>query len=134
MPGFKIVIGTKSGKCVQKEIAEDKSNVFLGKIIGDSVSGDDFDLQGYEFQITGGTDFAGFPMRRDVSGPGRKKILAVEGIGMKKKGHGVRQRRTVCGNMVNPRISQINLKVIKEGAAPLIAPEAAKEEQPAEQK
>lgn len=127
MVSFKLVIGTKQGKCVQKEVAEPDSAVFLGKKIGDTINGEVIGLSGYEFQVTGGSDYCGFPMRSDVPGTGRKRILAVQGVGLKKLGKGVRQRKTVCGNIIHAKISQINLKVLKEGKEPLIKEEAPKE-------
>jgi len=128
MVSFKVVIGTKEGKCVQKEIQEPEAKILLGKKLGDSVNGDDIGLVGYEFTITGGSDHCGFPMRKDIDGFSRKKILAVSGIGLKKKAKGIRQRKTVCGNTVHPNISQINLKVTKEGKESLAAPAPEGEE------
>lgn len=128
MADFKLVIGLKEGKCVQQEVKDADASVFLGLKIGDTVKGDSFGLTGYEFLITGGSDHCGFPMRKDVPGSGRKKIFAVEGIGMKKKGKGKKQRKTLCGNTVHANISQINLKVTKEGKQKLgVAPEAPAE-------
>ena len=115
MAQFKIVIGAKTGKCYQKEVKEPESNVFVGKKIGDIIKGDSFGLSGYEFEIRGGSDDAGFPMRKDVQGPVRKKILAVEGEGIRKAGKGLKRRKTVFGNTISARIVQINLKVVKEG-------------------
>src|SRR5574341_1027717 len=122
MVSFKVVIGTKEGKCVQKDIQDPEAKTFLGKKIGDTIAGDNIGLAGYEFQITGGSDYCGFPMRKDVEGFARKKILAVEGIGLKKERKGVRTRKTVCGNTIHPKISQVNLKITKEGKEPLAMP------------
>ena len=127
----KVNIGDpKTKKCVQKEIKD--TNVFLGKKLGEKIEGDNFGFAGYEFEITGGSDDCGFPMRQDADGIGRRRILAVEGIGMKKWGKGVRQRKTVAGNTVHDKTSQINLKVIKSGKEPLF--EEKKEEAKAEEK
>jgi len=126
----KINIGDpKTKKCVQKEIKD--TNVFLGKKLGEKIEGDSFGFAGYEFEITGGSDDSGFPMRRDVEGIGRKRILAVSGIGMKKSANGVRQRKTMAGNTVHEKTSQINMKVIKAGKEPLFEEKA--EEKPAEE-
>ncbi|MBN2111841.1 30S ribosomal protein S6e [Candidatus Woesearchaeota archaeon] len=135
MAEFKVVIGMKSGKCVQKEIKEAHAESLLGKKIGDKINGDDIGLEGYEFEITGGSDYCGFPMRKDVRGAARKRILAISGVGLKKKRKGARQRKTVVGNTVSDKITQINLKVLKEGREKL--GEAAKPEEgaaPAEEK
>ncbi|MBD3304321.1 30S ribosomal protein S6e [Candidatus Woesearchaeota archaeon] len=131
MVGFKVVIGTKDGKCHQKEISEEDSKSLVGRKIGDTIKGELIGLTGYEFAITGGTDHAGFPMRKDIAGTARKRILAVSGVGLKKKARGIRKRKTVCGNTIHPKISQINLKILKEGSEKLGA--APKEgEAPAE--
>jgi small subunit ribosomal protein S6e len=135
MAGFKVVIGTKEGKCLQKEIPEADASVFLGKKIGDKIAGEVLGFTGYEFVITGGSDYAGFPMRDDIPGVGRKKILAVQGIGLKKISKGLRVRKTVCGNTIHPKIAQINMKVSKPGSAPLPFPAPKpKEEKKAEEK
>ncbi len=127
MVSFKLVIGSKDGKCVQKEVQEPESKALLGRKIGDSVSGDHLGFAGYEFQITGGSDYCGFPMRKDIDGFSRKKILAVEAIGLRKKAKGVRTRKTVCGNIIHPKISQVNLKITKEGKEPIVAPPKVEE-------
>lgn len=135
MVAFKVVIGTKDGKCVQKEVAEADAKNLIGKKVGDTIKGESISLTGYEFEITGGSDHAGFPMRKDISGAVRKRILAVKAVGLKKKAKGIRQRKTVCGNIIHAKISQINLKVLKEGKEPLAAPKEgeAKEEAPKEE-
>jgi small subunit ribosomal protein S6e len=119
MVDFKLTISEKAGKSYQTVINDPDSKMFMGKKIGDKVSGETINLAGYELLITGGSDSAGFPMRKDVSGSARKKILAVKGIGLKKKGKGTRQRKTVCGNTIHESISQINLQVVKEGSKKL---------------
>jgi small subunit ribosomal protein S6e len=119
MTSFKIVIGNKKGKCLQKELTEEESAEFIGKKIGETVLGDKIGFAGYEFLITGGSDFCGFPMRFDIDGSSRKKIFAVQGIGLKKKGRGTKIRKTVCGNTIYAKTAQINLKVQKEGKDPL---------------
>jgi small subunit ribosomal protein S6e len=126
MVDIKLVIGNpKSGKSFQQEIKDDISKQFMGKKIGDKINGELLDYTGYEFEITGGSDSSGFPMRRDVIGTMRKKILAIQGVGLKrkvsitKKGklkhYGARQRKTVAGNTVGTATAQINIKITKEG-------------------
>jgi len=126
MVSLKVVIGLKDGTCVQKELAEEYSKELLGKSIGDEVSGDAIGFAGYSFHVTGGSDYCGFPMRKDIPGATRKRILAVSGIGIHKKAKGIRQRKTVCGAMIHPKTAQVNMKITKEGKEPLKA--APKEE------
>jgi len=126
MVEFKLTIGDpKTSKCFQKTVSENDAKAFIGLKIGDTVKGESINLTGYEFLITGGSDFCGFPMRKGIIGA-RKKILAEKGVGFRKGKKGVRQRKTVCGEVINEKISQINLKILKHGKAPLAA-EAPKE-------
>jgi len=129
MAEFKLVIGDKSGKCKQVEVKEGNAQPFLGKKIGDKIRGESFEMPGYEFEITGGADYCGFPMRKDIPGPVRKKIMITEGVGIRNKEQGIRKRKTVCGNTVHDKITQISLKVIKSGKTPLF--EEPKAEEPA---
>ena len=131
MVELKIVIGQKDGKSVQKQLSEEQSEVLMNKKIGDKISGSLIDFEGYEFEITGGSDNTGFPMRKDVEGILRKKILTVKGVGVKKKAKGIKQRKRVAGNTVYEGTAQINLKILKAGSKPLI--EAPAPEQPAEE-
>lgn len=120
MVDFKLVIGTKDGKSYQKEIKSPEADNLLRKKIGAKISGDSIGMEGYEFEITGGSDKAGFPMRKGIQYP-RKRVLIGKSIGFsgknrnKKKQKGLIKRRTVCGERITGSINQINLKVIKEG-------------------
>ena len=133
MVEFKLVIGNpKDGKCYQVAISGENAETLLGKKIGDNIKGESFDMTGYEFVITGGADYCGFPMRRDIEGAIRKKVFMVRGIGTRNTENGVRIRKTVCGNTIHDNISQVSLKVVKQGKKPLGEPEAPVEETPAE--
>ncbi len=128
---FKINIGDpKTGKSVQKVVSGKEAEFFLKKRIGEKISGDSIGFPGYEFEISGGSDYCGFPMRKDVRGTARKKVLIITGVGIRKNRRGRKVRRTVAGNIIYTRTAQINLKVLKQGAAPLI--EAKEGEAPAE--
>ncbi|MBW3022488.1 30S ribosomal protein S6e [Candidatus Woesearchaeota archaeon] len=117
---LKIVLSDpKSGKSYQKVVKDADAKRFMGLKLGDAVKGEILNLPGYEFQITGGSDFAGFPMRSDIPGILRKKVLAVSGIGLKQKEKGLKQRKTVAGNTIFEKTAQVNMKVTKEGKGPL---------------
>lgn len=121
---LRIVIGSKDGKTAQKELDVALAKTLFGKKIGDAIKGDLLGFAGYEFAITGGSDDCGFPMRKDVAGFSRKKLLFVEGVGLHKTAQGIRHRRTVVGNVVSPKTTQLNCKVTKEGKEPLALPKA----------
>ena len=121
---FKINISEKSGKTYHLEL---ESEELVGKEIHDKISGEIIspELNGYEFEITGASDKAGFTAMKDVSGIGLKKVLLGYGKGMHKKPkgnkkinkrpRGLRLRKTVRGRVISQNISQINLKILKEG-------------------
>lgn len=121
---IKLVLGLK-GKSKTVEVADLKA--FSGKKIGDTVKGEAIDMPGYEFQITGGSDTAGFPMRLDVEGAQKRKIFAISGTGLRKKAKGIKQKKTVGGNTVGASISALNLKVVKEGKQKLFEEPKAEE-------
>jgi small subunit ribosomal protein S6e len=122
MAEIKVVLSNpKTGKSYQKVLKDEDSKRLMGLKIGDKLQGESIDLAGYEFEITGGSDFAGFPMRKDVQGIGRKKILATHGVGLRKKrnARGVKIRKSVAANTIYDKTAQVNMKVLKEGKMPL---------------
>jgi len=132
MVEFKLVIGHKDGKSIQKAVKDTEANALLGLKLGDKVLGDKLGMAGYEFELCGGSDYCGFPMRKDLPGIGRKKILMVKGVGLKDAAAGIRKRRTVCGSTIHSKIVQLNLKVTKEGKEALVGdPKAEGEEKKA---
>lgn len=129
MAEFKLVIGQKDGKSIQKTLKEPEANALIGLKISDKVLGDKLGMAGYEFEICGGSDYCGFPMRKDLPGVGRKKILMAKGVGLRTVPAGIRKRRTVCGNTIHTKITQLNLKILKEGKEQLVGePKAEGEE------
>ena len=131
---FKINISDK-GKTFKLET---ETEFLVGKKIGDKIPGSEIkpELEGYELEITGTTDFAGFPGKQDVEGQALKKVLLKKGWGMHNKQKGLRLRKTVRGSVISKDIIQINLKVIKSGSKKLeeVFPKAEKaEEKPAEE-
>ncbi|MBR9676661.1 30S ribosomal protein S6e [Candidatus Woesearchaeota archaeon] len=125
---LKVVLNdSKTGKSYQKALDDNTSKSLLNKKIGDTIKGELIDLTGYEFEITGGSDSSGFPMRKDVKGSARKRLLLTAGtIGFKKgKRKGLRRRRTIAGNTIHEKIAQVNLKILKHGKTPLDVPTEA---------
>lgn len=122
MVEFKVIIGDpKTGKSYQKAVNDD---LLIGRTIGEKINGELVGLKGYELQITGGSDNAGFPMRPDIVTSGRKKALLGSGPGFKvkkkAKSHSqqhyhLKKRKTVRGNTISDQTAQVNLKVVKYG-------------------
>lgn len=128
---FKVNIGTKDGKTFH---LESEAEALIGKKIGETVSGEDIAeiLAGYEFEIMGTSDKAGFPGMKEVEGIALKKILLTYGFGMKKKSRkegkkkrgnlkpkGLRLKKSIRGNTISKDVIQINLKVLKQGSKKL---------------
>ena len=129
---MKLNIGDpKSKRTVTVTVSVENAKALFGKKLGDKFRGELVEKPGYEFEITGGSDNAGFPMRRDVVGSGRRRILATYSTGQRQTKKGVRVRKTVAGNTVSEFTSQLNVKVAKHGAQPLVEPKA-EEAKPAE--
>jgi small subunit ribosomal protein S6e len=119
MVSFKLNIAdTKAGKCYKTEVKDQEAEPFIGLNIGEKINGSTFGLSDSEFQITGGNDYCGFPMRKGILGI-RKKITIYEGVGFRGGFKGMKKRKTVCGHKINDKISAINLKVLKEGSKKL---------------
>jgi small subunit ribosomal protein S6e len=121
MAETKLNIGdSKTKKTYNKTLSPEQLNSFIGKKIGEKISGEVVELPGYEFEIRGGSDRTGTPMRKDVQGSSAKKILAVGGVGIrsnKRKGRRIRKR--VSGNTIYEGTSQINVAVVKWGKDPI---------------
>lgn len=99
---------------------EEKKFHFEGMKIGDIIKGGLIGFPNYEFVITGGSDASGFPMRKDVHGPVKRRILVSKrGIGYKPKRKGQKRRKMVRGNEVSYDMTLLNLKVVKYGEAEL---------------
>ncbi len=132
---FKLNIGQK-GKSWKLET---DAEYLAGKSIGATIEGKEItqELEDYTFEITGGSDHAGFPLSKNVEGIGLKRLLLTRGWGMHEKTKGLRRRKTTRGKIIASTTTQINLKVIKEGKKPLeeIFPDQNKpKEKQAEQK
>ena len=140
---FKINISEKNGKTFHTDL---DSEALFGKEIKGKVQGIEIspDLAGYEFEIAGASDKAGFTVMEDVDGVSLKKVLLRYGKGMQRRSRregkkkrsnftpkGLKQRVTVRGKIISPEIVQINLKILKEGAKKLseIFPEQNKKEE-----
>lgn len=128
---YKVNISSKEGKSWKIEL---ESEIFVGKKLGEIINGAEIssELAGYELEIKGASDIAGFPHKIDAEGPQLRKILLSKGWGMHDNRKGVRLRKSVRGNVLSEKTVQINLIVIKEGSKKLseIFPEQNKAPEP----
>lgn len=132
---MKIVLSDpKAGKSWQTELAKDKTAMLVGKKIGEQVEGELFGAPGYMFELTGGSDSSGFPMRSDISGARKAVVLLSKGVGFQGKRDGERKRKTVRGNTYTSEMAQINAKVVQQGSISLDELFGKKEEKKEEKK
>ena len=113
-----VVNDPKDGKSYQTPVSGHHANSLIGKKIGDVVDGIFVGLPGFKLEITGGSDKDGFPMRKDLPGPRRKKLLISKGVGFNSKKNGLRRRKNVRGNTIAPDTMQINMKITQHGMKP----------------
>jgi small subunit ribosomal protein S6e len=106
---FKITISDTKGKSIIKELKDNDVNPLLGLVIGQETDASIVGLDG-KIKITGGSDKSGFPMRPDLLGSTRKRILIPKGVGFRTTENGLRKRKLLRGNTITEEIYQINSK------------------------
>lgn len=106
-----------------------KFTPLIGKKIGETFNGALIGLPGYQLKITGGSDAGGIPMRRDVHGPVKRRILLSRGPCYNPKYPGEKRRKMVRGSEITDNMSQINTIVIKYGKEKLFSAKSEESEE-----
>ncbi len=107
-----IVSDTETGTSYQLEADVD---AFVGSSVGETVDGSLVGLDGYEIEITGGSDDTGRPLRGDVEGREITEVLVSGGTGFNPSKEGERKRVTVRGGEIGDATAQLNTKIVEEG-------------------
>jgi small subunit ribosomal protein S6e len=119
MAKFKIIISDpETGTSRVVELEETRAVPLIGRKIGDVIDGSVVDLPGHKAQIIGGSDKDGFPMRRDVHGGVRRRVILSGGVGFNPQNEGERRRKTVHGNVITDEIVQLNMKIVEKPKQP----------------
>ncbi len=137
MVDFRVVVSdSKTAQAYQVAVSGAAANKFIGRNIGETISAETLGLAGYTIKLTGGTDKDGFPMRGDLPGPARRKILVAGGVGYHPKAEGVRKRKSMRGREISSDIAQINAVFVEYGQKSLseIFPKKEAAEKPEEAK
>ncbi len=113
MVTMRAVISTPDGKTRQLEVPEDRQNALYGRRIGEVLDGSLLGFANVKLKITGGSDKDGFPMRNDLPGMRRKRILLTSGVGFHPKREGLRKKKNIRGNTIGDDISQVNFVVVE---------------------
>ena len=125
MTNFKLTVSDIKGKSVTKELKDNDANPLLGLEIGKETDAAIVGLKG-KLKITGGSDKSGVPMRSDIYGGARKRVLLSKGVGLQDVEIGQRERKLMRGNTLSEEIYQVNCKF--DGELPVEAPAEEKAE------
>ena len=109
MANFKITISDTKGKSITKELKDNDASPLLGLLVGQETDASLVGLEG-KIKITGGSDKSGIPMRGDLLGTARKRVLIPKGVGLQDTKKGLRKRKLLRGNTISEEIYQINSK------------------------
>jgi len=132
MAKFKVIVSDpEEGTSKVVELEGTRAAPLVGRKIGETVDGSMFDLPGHKVQIRGGSDKDGFPMKLNVHGGVRRKIILSGGVGFHPKDDGMRRRKTVRGDVITEEIVQVNAKIVEK---PKQAKEGKKAKEKKEQK
>jgi len=115
MPEFKLVVSDpKTGKAKQIEVKGTKAQALIGLNIGDIVDGGLIGMPNVKLMITGGSGISGEPMRADLPGGAKRRLLLSGPPGYHPPKKGMRKRKLVRGNTITEDIVQINMKIVYE--------------------
>ncbi len=115
MAKFKVVVSDpKTGTAKSVEIEGENAAALIGKKIGDIVDGIILGMRGVKLQIRGGSDNSGFPMRPDIQGGVKTRVLVSSGVGFRPKRKGERRKKTLRGNVITEDIVQINMVIVEK--------------------
>ncbi len=109
MTNFKLTVSDIKGKSVTKELKDSDASPLLGLQMGNETDAAIVGLKG-KLKITGGSDKSGVPMRSDIHGAARKRVLLTKGVGLQDAETGQRVRKLMRGNIISEEIYQVNCK------------------------
>ena len=114
MATFKIIIANpETSQSQSVELEGSRAVPLIGRRLGEVIDGSVVGISGSKIRITGGSDKDGFPMRPDVHGGVRIKVILSDGVGFRSSRKGGRKRKTLRGNVITEEIVQINMKVVE---------------------
>jgi len=129
-----IVSDPAAGTSQRVEIDTARMGPLVGTRIGQTIEGTLAGMQGYKLKLTGGTDKDGIPMRPDVHGSAKARIVLSGGVGYTPKNRGEQKRKVVRGNTVSQETTFLNFVVVEVPKARKKKEAKAEAEAPAEEK
>lgn len=109
-----IVSDPETGRSQKVEIEDARMSPLIGRRIGEVLDGAAANLPGHKIQLTGGCDKDGIPMRPDVHGGVKTRIILSGGVGFKPRNRGERRRKIVRGNTVTADTIYLNFKIVEK--------------------
>jgi small subunit ribosomal protein S6e len=106
-----IISDPTTGTSQRVEIEDTQLRPLVGTRIGQTVDGSLAGMQGYKLKLTGGTDKDGIPMRPDVHGSAKARIVLSGGVGYKPVNKGEKKRKVVRGNTISPETTFLNFSI-----------------------
>ncbi len=126
MAKFKVILSDpESGKSQVVELEGPRAVPLVGRRLGETLDGAALGFGGYKVKITGGSDKDGFPMRPDIHGGVKTRIVLAQGVGFHPARRGQRRRKTIRGSVITEEVVQINMAVVEK-------PKKAEKEKPQE--
>ncbi len=125
-----LIVSDPNGTSQRVEIEDAQLRPLVGTRIGQTIDGTLAGMQGYKLKFTGGTDKDGVPMRPDVHGSARARIVLSGGVGYKPTDKGMQKRKVVRGNTISAETAFLNFSIVeapKAKKAPKPEPEAEPE-------
>ena len=115
MAKFRVIVSDPdAGTSKTFELEETRAVPLVGRKMGEVLDGTVVGLSGHKVEITGGSDKDGFPMRPNVHGGVRRKVILGGGVGFNPKDKGERRRKMVRGNVITEEIVQINMTIVEK--------------------
>jgi len=115
MAKFKIILSDpETGQSQIVELEGPRAVPLVGRKLGETIDGAALGFGGYKVKITGGSDKDGFPMRPDIHGGVKIRVVTAQGVGFHPASKGQRRRKTLRGNVITEETVQINMKIIEK--------------------
>jgi small subunit ribosomal protein S6e len=115
MAKFKVILSDpESGKSQVVDLDGPRAVPLVGRRLGETLDGAALGFGGYKVRIAGGSDKDGFPMRSDVHGGVKTRIVMAQGVGFHPACEGQRRRKTIRGSIITEEIVQINMAIVEK--------------------
>jgi small subunit ribosomal protein S6e len=115
MAKFKVILSDpEDGKSQVVELEGPRAVPLVGRRLGETLDGAALGFGGYKVKVTGGSDKDGFPMRQDIHGGVKTRVVMAQGVGFHPASQGQRRRKTIRGSVITEEIVQINMTVVEK--------------------